>query len=396
MKFNKIMRTALCVAILAALLAGCSSGEHEQWYLDGEQSTSTPPPSGTSQAPSPVSPFPTGNSGMTMLEDIDFETAYATYPHDTVMIRVGEYVITWEELFFNLRGALNYINSMLGMLPSLSDTLMDGSTYAETMMLYAVDNALLYKGLEHGASLQGIELNDEDYEQIKIELEEIITIYSGKDTLLQVLWETDGIKRFEFFEYLYKTGYMSNVMFERTYGVDGVLMTDEELAELTASDGLLMAKHILRMKTEEGDETPLNESIDILNLLNAYSGDDFGAYFDELMIAHSEDSGLIYFPDGYLFQANDMMPEFSNACISLDIGSFSEIVETTYGYHIIYRLPLNYDAIPSSNASSGDMRSLRSIIAMNLFDTLINSWIDMLTPEYTAEFDSIDVASVFS
>ena len=399
MRLKKKIAVALCAAMLITLLAGC--GEPGGWYMDsnGGQTTGEPTPADTSSSPS-LSPSPTtsaltGNSDFYMLEDIDFDAAFNAFPPDTVMIKADDYTITWEELFFHLRGALNYIYSMFGALPNLSGTFSDGATYADNIMAYAIDNALLYRGLEHGAKINGIELDENDLVLINIDFDNIVAIYGGEDSLLQILWESDGIKRLELFHYLYTIGYLSNAAFNRIYGEGGSFMTDVEVAELTVDDGFLMAKHILRLKTEEDSETPLSASEDILNMLNAYNGDDFSGYFDELMHEHSEDGGLERFPDGYLFQNGDMMQEFYDACIALDIGGHSGIVETTYGYHIIHRISINYDSVPSSYAINNDMRSLREIIAMSLFDEELYDWIDLLTVEYTAAFDAIDIPLLF-
>jgi hypothetical protein len=90
-----------------------------------------------------------------------------------------------------------------------------------------------------------------------------------------------------------------------------------------------------------------------------------------------------------------MVPEFYDATISIDIGEFSGIVETMYGYHIVYRLPIDFDAIPSSRARINDFRSLRHITAAGLFDFDLYGWMLSLSAEYTPEFESIDFLALF-
>jgi parvulin-like peptidyl-prolyl isomerase len=58
------------------------------------------------------------------------------------------------------------------------------------------------------------------------------------------------------------------------------------------------------------------------------------------MTANTEDPGVASYPDGYLFQSGEMVAEFEDATAALEIGQVSGIVETTYGYHIIYRIPI--------------------------------------------------------
>ena len=56
------------------------------------------------------------------------------------------------------------------------------------------------------------------------------------------------------------------------------------------------------------------------------------------MNENSEDSGLSSYPDGYLFGPNEMVTEFEEGTRALAVGEISELVESTYGYHIILRL----------------------------------------------------------
>lgn len=65
-----------------------------------------------------------------------------------------------------------------------------------------------------------------------------------------------------------------------------------------------------------------------------------GASFDSLMKEYSEDPGLAQFPDGYTFTAGEMVSEFETAAFALSENQISPVIETSYGYHIIQRLPL--------------------------------------------------------
>ena len=55
---------------------------------------------------------------------------------------------------------------------------------------------------------------------------------------------------------------------------------------------------------------------------------------------------------GYYFGAGEMVEEFENATKALEENGISEIVETSYGYHIIKRLPLDDEDIVSSDKFS--------------------------------------------
>lgn len=90
------------------------------------------------------------------------------------------------------------------------------------------------------------------------------------------------------------------------------------------------------------DETIAAQKAKIDGLLSQLrASDDSEALFDTLMHEYSEDGGLEGSPDGYTATPGEMVPEFEQTAFSLEMGEISEVVESTYGYHIILRLPLD-------------------------------------------------------
>ena len=147
------------------------------------------------------------------------------------------------------------------------------------------------------------------------------------------------------------------------------------------------------------DSDPLEEAEEILRLLNEQIGsDNFVEFFRDMMFEHSEDmGGLLSFPDGYLFREGDMVLEFYEVTKGLNIGEISGIVETMYGYHIILKLPVNYDSVPIELSGSGDPPSLRLLAALDDFRLRHSEWSDAVRAEleYSPEFEALDFASVF-
>ena len=83
-------------------------------------------------------------------------------------------------------------------------------------------------------------------------------------------------------------------------------------------------------------------------LKRAQSGEDF----DTLIEEYGEDPGMSQSPQGYYLDANGQTPdgssfvtEYTEASKSLEIGEISGLVESSYGYHIIKRLPLDMEYI---------------------------------------------------
>ena len=68
----------------------------------------------------------------------------------------------------------------------------------------------------------------------------------------------------------------------------------------------------------------------------ALAGEDFA----ELAMEYSDDRGSAA-NGGSLgrFRREQMVPEFSNAAFGLEVDQVSEVVESSFGYHVIKRLP---------------------------------------------------------
>ena len=104
---------------------------------------------------------------------------------------------------------------------------------------------------------------------------------------------------------------------------------DEEEMEKYKDDENVCVKHILIKNDSEKFEDPKATAEEVLK--KAKAGEDF----DRLVEEYNEDPGAK--KAGYSFGHGEMVPEFEEASFALDYGEISEIVETTYGYHIIKR-----------------------------------------------------------
>jgi len=379
---KKIMALILCAAMLSFALYGCSGNADNAPSEDPPSENGAPDDDSVNGGPIP---------------GIDYDAAFQTFTPDTVMINDGELKVTWAELFFFLRSNLNALISSVGMLPDLSLPLPDGRTYSETLMDYAVENALQYLSFEYGAMVTGVTLSEEEQKQMDESFESMVETFGSEAAFLGVLKTQYGIFDFEVFKRFIYMDYLPVAIFYDLYGQDAEFLSDEEAAEFTADHGYLMVKHILLMRTEDDTDTPRIVLEDILNQLDNYDGDDFEGFFDELMFDNTEDSdGLSIFPDGYLFQFGDMEAPFYEAAAALEIGEISGIVESEHGYHIVLRIPINFDAVPISLLSVGDFTSLRLLVAFDMFDATLSEWRENLSPIFTAEFESIDIAAIFS
>jgi len=377
---RKIIAIVLCAALLATAFTGCASTESETPDTGSAPVGSTPPAGSANQGDS---------------LSVDLGEAFSVFAPNTIMIIAGDYNVTWAELYVHMRGTVNNILANVGEVYDWSEIFYNGMSYEDMVMASATDNALMFRAVEYAASMMGVQFSESDIYKLQEDFASMAASVGSEEEFHKVLWEQDGISSFELFEYLVSVSYLASILFEELYGYEGELLTDEDANAFTAYDGYLMAKHILRVKTDDGSQTPLIEAEGVLGQLESYDGDEFDMFFDALMYEYSEDGGLESYPYGYLFQNGDMVDEFYEACVSLDIGEHSGIVESDFGYHILLRLPINFDVVPFASSYAGDYRSLRSIAASAIFDNGLYDIMEILAPEFTADYYSIDIGSIF-
>ena len=124
--------------------------------------------------------------------------------------------------------------------------------------------------------------------------------------------------------------------------------SEADLEQYVSDNGIFSVKHIL-FKTVDDNRQPLPEdqvaekkaqAEDLLAQLKA--ANDLETTFDTLMNENSEDTGLAYYPDGYTYDKDDSLVDgFREGVLALEPGQMSDIVETSYGYHILLRLPVD-------------------------------------------------------
>jgi len=327
---------------------------------------------------------------------IDFDAAITSFPPDTILIKAGDHTLTWADMYFFLfRSVVNLVQTFQSSF-DWSETLDDGTTIADLVMDISTEEALTFIVYAYGIKALDITISDDDLEMFYADIDSMVASYDSKEDFEKALRDNNGFYNFEVFERLLKTEFAAGFMITELYGEEADSFPDEKVADFVVRNEYMMAKHILRLKTGVDDDTPLKESEEILKQLRKrVNDDDFLDFFDELMQENSEDPGSEALPEGYLFQPFEMVQPFAEATASLELGELSDIVETEYGFHIILRLPVDYDDTPYSLASAGQYNSLRQLAALEDFDSIMQGWRNELSIEYTPEYHAINVADIF-
>jgi parvulin-like peptidyl-prolyl isomerase len=185
------------------------------------------------------------------------------------------------------------------------------------------------------------------------------------------------------------------------YGENYENVTDEQAVSYLEDNGYTYANHILLatvdLSTGEAldDETiaaKKAQAEEIAAELQAIEdSEELLARFKELKEEYCEDNGKAYYPDGYVFQDGTMNSAFEEACKALGEYQVSDIVESSYGYHIIIRLPLDPDATVSYSSSTGLATTARELYATTQYTEALDEYLDNMSVQYMDGFEQVDL-----
>ncbi len=164
------------------------------------------------------------------------------------------------------------------------------------------------------------------------------------DTLLQQQYDRSGGKE-KFMEILVDNGVSPDIVrddfreneimtrYMKKLREDAVNISEEEIDAAYTGDKTATVRHILLLTRNKTDEQKKELHAQMEELLKrAKAGEDFA----ELAKQYSEDPGSKNKGGLYKdFPKGQMVPAFEEAAFNVPVGEISDIVETSYGYHIL-------------------------------------------------------------
>ncbi len=430
---TRVIAALLCLALMAGLLAGCGSNKIQTLDDPAQEATEAPVEATDAPEAEPTEEPETEAADEPETEPADEPEAAGAeatdepeptatpvpglgpeaYEPDTVVATFNGRDVTWREYYYWLSYFVTYTGylSSMGMFTfngwDASDITPD-AVNADVVRLSAWNRVTQYCAVEDLAQELGLSLDEDDLAQVSARFEQDADSYGDGDGactenevtayegyLGTLFMDRDLYQRMDGDDLLYQKAFVS------LYGEDGADYPDEDALAYGEAQGLMRCKHILLMSVDSSTGEDLSEEeqaekkakVDELYDQLAAVQDDpeaLESLFDELMEANSEDTGLAAYPDGYLFTPGTMVPEFEDACTALEDYGLSEPVQSSYGWHIILRLPVDPDAVPMDSQAS-----LRTAAADADLMTRLGQIVTDAEVVWNGDFETIDLEEIF-
>ena len=344
------------------------------------------------------------------VEKLDYEALYALHdPAEVVMIVDGKDV-TWGEyfswLYMSAMQTEQYFVTMgnYGVPLKWSDPAgEDGSTYADAAITGGENTLRQLMTILGYAESQGVEASQETLDAIQAQRESDKKATVGEEgteedfaQFLHSLYRSE-----EAYQRSNMANYINLQHYTEAYGENGEKVSDEQALGYLEENGYLYANHILLTTMDLQTGEALEEAAVAEKEAQAQAlAEELQAIQDpeqlvkrflELKEEYDEDTGKTAYPDGYVFLPGKMVAEFEEGVKALADYGVSQPVKTSYGYHVILRLPLSADTVVSYD-STGAAVTGRSLFANFDYAAGLDAYLENLSVEYVDDFQAPDLS----
>lgn len=292
------------------------------------------------QMPAANKALPGGSQKAAMIEESDGSKVVATVNGEEITDYDLKYYIYTEAAAYASENSIS--EDQIGDYDW--DQEVDGKKLSDTIREKAIKDAIgEVITLQKGAA-NNITLDETTANQIASQVSTLKATYGEDGLALRA--RTMGVSSVKQYEKMYKKVMtLQSVQQDISENADKYYPEDKSVLNDYKQDGKASVKHIL-IKTDSSSNSGENaeaqpqedkkaKAQEILDRVK--NGEDF----DALMKEFNEDTGET--ETGYTFTEGQMQPEFEAAAFALNIDEVSDLVETTYGYHIIKRIPGMYE-----------------------------------------------------
>ena len=335
-----------------------------------------------------------------IMEQLD--AASKKYDGDTVVATVNGTEVTWKLCYYLIASMTSQFIRYTMAIPDFTTDTGDGTTLQDAMREALEARMKYYTVPAAEADKRG--LAETVDAEVETQWNSIVEQYGGVDALMEAM-ESAYLDE-PTYRLLLRSNAAFNAIMEDTYGANGEKLSEADVLAWANDNNYVRCKHILFLtKNDDGTDMTDEEKAEVrkeaettLEELRALESDceTMMARFDELM-AEADDPGMTNFPDGYIFTDDQMVQEFEDGTRALADYEISDIVESSYGYHIILRLPLDPDGKTlSQDSGTGDYMTLRADAANELFNNMLIDWINNAEVEWKGDFGTMDYNELFT
>ena len=344
------------------------------------------------------------------VETLDYEALYALHdPAEVVMIVDGKDV-TWGEyfswLYMSAMQTEQYFVAMAnyGVPLKWSDAVgEDGSTYADAAIAGGENTLRQLMTILGYAESRGVEASQETLDAIQAQRESDKKATVGEEgteedfaQFLHSLYRSE-----EAYQRSNMANYINLQHYTEAYGENFEKVSDDQALGYLEENGYLYANHILlttmdlqtgealeeaAVAEKEAQAQALAEELQAIQ-----DPEQLVKRFQELKEEYDEDTGKTAYPDGYVFLPGEMVAEFEEGVKALADYGVSQPVKSSYGYHVILRLPLTADTVVSYD-STGAAVTGRSLFASFDYAAGLDAYLENLSVEYVDDFQAPDLS----
>lgn len=412
---KKLLAVILIVCLAFAAVAGVAGG------VQGSPSASEPEAGGTQESPdtelkvvevpeaaeAPETEEPAGDSE---LPTLDYAALYALHAPEEPVFTMGSTQVDWARYFYMLytqaQSVANYFESMssyYGMEQSWEDEYAEGVSFADMVLKATEDTLTSLCAVEGYAAENGIELPETTQALLDEQIRADMTSACGEDATEEdfAAYLKDRYLTPEIYRWIYESNAYYQQGYIQRYGNAGELYDEAAALAWLEDSGYLSAGHILLMSVDPSTGEALDEATQaqkreqaqaIAGELRAIEDrDQLLARFKELKEEYCEDTGKTAYPDGYTFTPGTMVAEFEDAVNALEDYQVSDVVESSYGYHVIIRLPLSADAVIEYSSDGQMPLTARSLASSDEYAALVAAYVEANPIAYAEGFEPIDL-----
>lgn len=359
---KRILACGLCTVMAFSLLTGCRA------------------PAANSSAGSNAS----GTIPAAAKEDVDSYLTNGTFSNDDTVMTVNHVAVPASAYFYWMAYYAStlktYYQDQKGSDSqfSLSDKYQGNTTYADYVKQQTEATLTNYIVAAQQAKAQKLSLS----KAAKTALSKFAQT-ADPNTLLYYATNLAGMK-FNYTNDGYSSALQSNL-----FGKGGKYYANKKTLSDYFKDNVFGAKHILITTTGMTDAQKAAAKKTITGYLDKIlKSDDPVSTFEQYMKEYSQDPGLKTYPNGYTYMKGDMISQFEDAVSSLKIGKIDpQIVETSYGYHIIMRIEPDRTQIKD--------KTLQEDYQKDIYNGLLANWTKKATVTTSSKLKQLDTNAFY-